>query len=182
MLHSMRIRLICADYSFATGCALLLPESLRLWLVAASGELGTLREDNIQYPEPRVRTGRFWLTLCDALIRRRSDGLSLQVGSLLLPEAVTITEADAARGETEVAVDLGPSFRITQVDRQGRPVPNSEVSRTPVSFPREIPGDENLAGGMGFRTDAEGSARIFRPELFRLIPRPGCSLTIEPEA
>ena len=175
----MRIRLICADYTFATGCALLLPESLRLWLMAATGELGALHEDNIQYPEPLGSTGRFWLTLGDALIRRRSDGLSLQVGSL--PEAVTITEAGRRPWRDRGGGGSGPSFRITQIDRQGKPVPNSEVSRTPVSFPRDIPGDEKLAAGMGFRTDAKGSARIFRPELFRLIPRPGCSLTIEPE-
>jgi hypothetical protein len=100
-------------------------------------------------------------------------------GSLPFPEPVVIAEKDALWGETEVTVALGPSCRVTQVDSYGRPVPYSEFSYSPTLFPREIASDENWACGLGIRTDAEGSARLFRPELFRLIPRPGCTLTIE---
>jgi hypothetical protein len=159
MLRVMRLTLICADYSFETGQALRLPESLRLWLEAFKRGLGTLRENNIEYPEPQGRTGRFWLTLCDAILRRGSDGLSLQVGSLLLPEAVTITEADAARGKTEIAVALGRPFRITQVDRQGGQfrIPKCPARR-PLSRARF------RAMGIGPRAWASGWMPRARPE------------------
>jgi hypothetical protein len=106
----------------------------------------------------------------------------LQFESLPLPWPVTITEEDASRGDAELAMVLGPCFRITQVDGHGDPVAYSEISYSPVLFPREIAGQGNWAGGLGIRTDAKGSARFFRPELFHLFPLPGCSLTIERDA
>jgi hypothetical protein len=94
---------------------------------------------------------------------------------------VTITEEDASRGEAEVTMILGLCFRITQVDDQGTPVPYSEISYMPALFASETAGDEKWAVAHGIKTDARGSARFFHPELFRLFPLPGCSLTIEPD-
>lgn len=178
---ALRLRLICADYSFQAGRAAVLPEPPWHWLDALSRDLGTLRRDEIEWTGPRPRAGRFWLILSDALVRRRSDGRRFAFGSLPFPEPVTITEADAARGGTEVAVAFGPSFKVTQTDRHGRAVPYSDVSYAPTLFPREIAGDESSIAATSIRTDADGSFRICRPELFRLIPRPGCTLTIEPD-
>jgi hypothetical protein len=172
--------LVCADYSFESGRATVLPEPPWLWLDALSRDLGTLRGDEIEWTGPQL-TGRFWLTLHETRVQRRSDGPKLQFESLPLPWQVTITAEDTARGEAEVTMVLGPCFRITQVDRQGIPVPYSEISYVPAPLATEAGGYENWAVAHGIRTDAGGSARFFHPELFRLFPRQDCSLTIEPD-
>ena len=128
--------MVCADYSFESGRATVLPEPPWLWLDALSRDLGTLRGDEIEWTGPQL-TGRFWLTLHETRVQRRSDGPKLQFESLPLPWPVTITAEDTARGEAEVTMVLGPCFRITQVDRQGIPVPYSEISYVPAPLATE---------------------------------------------
>jgi len=83
---------------------------------------------------------------------------------------VAITEQELGRGDVEVAMVLGPGFASTQVDRQGDPVPNSQISYLPALFSYDMTGHDNLGVAQGVRTDTAGTAGFSRPNERTRLP------------